>query len=177
VAPQVSSELLRAARLVEVNQWVVKAGFDEVAATFGLYRPDDDLAREEGLILLNWFCVSPRFRGQGLGRRLWDETVAHALALGMRRLVFYSSNEPEHQAAERLYVAGGCARRLGPPLRDCDDRLTFFDRALGETPAASPVLRAEIDAMLQRYYAIDGDPALAAMAPAAASAGCLSVAA
>jgi len=178
VAPGAARDVLRAARLEQVNQWVVKADFDAVAATFGLYRPDEDLAQQEGLILLNWFCVNPRFRGNGLGRRIWHETVARAEQLGARRLVFYSSNEPEHQAADRLYVAAGCARRLGPPLRDCDDRLTFFDLPLGNTRAASPALVSAIDQLLCRYYGIDGDPALvAAMANALPAAGLLSVAA
>lgn len=176
-APEAARDVLRAARLAQANQWVVKADFDAVAATFGLYRPDDELVQQEGLLLLHWFCVNPRFRGHGLGHRLWGETVAHAEQLGARRLVFYSSDEPEHRAAERLYVGAGCVRRLGPQLRDCTDRLTYFDLPLGTSRAASPGLVAEIDQLLYRAYAADGDPALVAMANALPAAALLSVAA
>lgn len=176
-APGAARDVLRAAGMAQLNHWIVKAEFDAVAGLFGLYTPDDELARQEGLILLHWFCVNPRFRGHGLGHRLWNETVTRAEQLGARRLVFYSSDEPAHRAAERLYVAAGCARRLGPQLRDCADRLTFFDLPLGRAPAASPALLADVDQLLHRAYAIDGDPALAAMANTLSHAGMMSVAA
>ncbi len=176
-APDRTGHVRQAARLAEIHQWVVRADFDAVAATFGLYRPADELAERERLLLLNWFCVNPRFQGRGLGRHLWTETVSNARQLGARRLVFYSSNEPEHFAADRLYVGAGCSRRIGPPLRDCSDRLTFFDLPLGDTPPPDRELVAEIDALLERYYAVDGDPALVALAETVPGLGVLSVAA
>src|SRR5690606_37935607 len=84
---------------------------------------------------------------------------------------------PEHLAAERLYLAAGCARRLGPPLRDCDQHVTFFDRALVDGPPPSPELLADIDALLLRYYAIDGNPALVDLAAMAMHGGLVSAAA
>ena len=55
-------------------------------------------------------------------------------------------------------------------LPDGQHRLTFFDRALENTLApADAATAARIDAILERQFALDADPALIALAAADSS--------
>lgn len=169
--PSELGNVRRAAGLSLARQWVMLGDEGEIPGTFGLYATDRDQRGENDFVILNWFCVHPALRGHGQGRQLWHEVVRAARDTGASRLIFYSSNEPEHLCAERLYLAAGCARRLGPFLPESSYRLTFFDYPLSATsPADSETIR-RIDASLLRLVALDNDSTLVTAAENALPAG------
>ena len=63
------------------------------------------LGREDGAAQLRWFLVDPETRGQGLGRRLIDESLAFCRAAGYRSVYLWTVTGLD--AAARLYVAAG----------------------------------------------------------------------
>ena len=159
--PSGFSDVRRQAGLELARQWTCASGHGAISGTFGLYATTEDLAPPNGFVALNWFCVDPEFHGQGLGRALWENILREARAVRVaRRLIFYSSTEPHHLRAEKLYLAAGCARRIGPMLPDGVHRLTFFDLALDGSGAADAETARRIYASLERLFAIDCDRSL-----------------
>ena len=63
------------------------------------------LGRDDGAAQLRWFLVDPETRGQGLGRRLIDESLAFCRAAGYRSVYLWTVTGLD--AAARLYVAAG----------------------------------------------------------------------
>ena len=73
--------------------------------------------RDEGLLRLARFALSPSARGQGSSRRLVEETIALARSLGAKRLslAVYGSN----RIARRVYESVG--------FRVCEERVAKED--------------------------------------------------
>jgi ribosomal protein S18 acetylase RimI-like enzyme len=84
-----------------------------ILGTTGLYRyyRDDDITA-----WVAWFCVDPTARGQGVGQKLLDHTIAIGRKAKLRKLRLYTSTDPNEAAAQVLYERNGfveVARKRG----------------------------------------------------------------
>lgn len=73
------------------------------------------VAREGGAAQVRWFLVHPDARGQGLGRRLLDESLAFCRAAGHRSVYLWTVNILT--TAARLYTAAGFRLTEETPVR------------------------------------------------------------
>lgn len=72
--------------------------------TVGLY----SLRKDSGkAVWLNWYCVSPQARGQGVGGRLLDFVIDRARESGARFLRLYTSDHSLMAKAQDSYESRG----------------------------------------------------------------------
>lgn len=85
-----------------IRYWVATHN-SNVIGTTGLYtyKHDQDVARWVG-----WFCLAPHARGQGIGGRLLDFTIAEAKKVASV-LRLYTSTHPLEADAQLLYEKRG----------------------------------------------------------------------
>jgi len=95
------SELMRLAGYVPpIDYWVALDENNEVIGTTGIYTYKKD-SREA--VWMAWFCVDPAHKGQGIGKRLLEHSIAMARAQGKQYFRLYTSTLPREAAAQRLY--------------------------------------------------------------------------
>jgi GNAT superfamily N-acetyltransferase len=83
-----------------VNFWVALGEKKDVLGTTGLYRYIKD---QHEALWLAWFCVAPKARGTGMGKKLLSFSVTEAEKVGVRYLRLYTSDDPIESKAQYLY--------------------------------------------------------------------------
>lgn len=78
--------------------WVEKD--KQILGTIGLYHQKEDSPHKGWL---GWFCVSPKARRNGIGRKLLNFAIEESQRLGYKELWLYTSRSPEEIAAQFLY--------------------------------------------------------------------------
>lgn len=79
---------------------------------------------------LFWIAVVPELQGQGLGRRLVDESERQIRALGGQRVYIDTSGRPQYEPTRRFYERCGYAVQAILPdfYAPGDDRVIFFKK-------------------------------------------------
>ncbi|BEI84197.1 hypothetical protein CcaverHIS002_0408010 [Cutaneotrichosporon cavernicola] len=67
-----------------MRSWIAERGGERVGCVFMMRGRDDETAK------LRLLCLTPGARGAGLGARLVDEVLAHARAMGFKRLELWT---------------------------------------------------------------------------------------
>lgn len=100
--PKKFQGFLKGFGISDLIYWVAMEAND-VVGIIGLYTDND----AEEAVWLGWFCVSPRFRGKGIGSQLLELAIEEAKSRGKKFLRLYTSTSPLERAAHRLYEAYG----------------------------------------------------------------------
>ena len=87
-----------------LNIWVAVSDNGDVCGTTGLYTCPSD---EDEAVWLSWFCVDPDHRGQGIGKKLIEFSIARARECNKKFLRLYTSDDPIEVAAQGLYEKYG----------------------------------------------------------------------
>ena len=90
-----------------MRYWVAVNEHGEVCGITGLYNESKD---DDDTIWLCWFCVDPKYRGQGLGRKLLEFSEEKARSYGKKYLRLYTSDDPSEADAQFLYE--GCGFKI-----------------------------------------------------------------
>ena len=80
--------------------WVALDDRGEVCGTTGLYTEKSD---ENEALWLSWFCVDPRYRGAGIGKKLLEFSVDMAKSYDKKYLRLYTSTDESEADAQFLY--------------------------------------------------------------------------
>ena len=78
--------------------------FEEVVGVCGLYTTPDT---QHDSVWLNWLCVDPNYRKQGIRRMLLETAIKQAKATGKKFLCLFTSDDPNEAAAQKLYEKYG----------------------------------------------------------------------
>ena len=108
------------------NLWFARVG-GAVAGVVGL-RPFGSDGRMRGWCEMKRLWVRPDYRGGGLGRRLAEETLRAARALGYRRMCLDTVRHMTE--AQALYASLGFRNRTGE-VGDPHPELIYMERDLG----------------------------------------------
>lgn len=84
--------------------WLALDEEGAVLGTVGLYRYRKD---SDEAAWLNWYCVSPQARGQGVGARLLDFAIDKARESGARYLRLYTGDDGTMAKAQEVYESRG----------------------------------------------------------------------
>lgn len=86
----------------------------------------------DGTYDLYWIAADPRRHGQGIGRRLMEETEQRLQQRGARMLCLETSSQESYQRTRRFYEQGGYREesRIADFYRPHDDRITYVKRFL-----------------------------------------------
>ena len=95
--------------------WVAIDAQNIVHGTIGIYTQVEDEAEADWI---NWYCVRPSSRGQGLGRQLLEFIIIRALERSKPWLRLWTTNGPNEQAAQPLYEKLGFAIYKSEPADD-----------------------------------------------------------
>ena len=87
-----------------LNIWAAINCEGEVCGTTGFYMNKND---EHEAVWLSWFCVDPRQRGQGIGKKLIEFSIDKARELGKDFLRLYTSDHSSEMEAQGLYEKYG----------------------------------------------------------------------
>ena len=87
-----------------VSVWAAVNETGDICGTTGFYTCPQD---EAEAIWLSWFCVDPTQRGQGIGGKLMEFSIAEAKRQGKQFLRLYTSDDPNEAAAQELYEKYG----------------------------------------------------------------------
>lgn len=92
-------------KITDVNYWIAVNEIDnKVIGITGLYC---DIQDREKAYWLEYTCVDPDFRGQGIGGKLVDSAIEKAIRAGKKFLRLYTSNNSELFIAQILYEKKG----------------------------------------------------------------------
>lgn len=83
---------------------------------------------------MHLLATAPECRRMGIGRALVDAAMDHAGGAGLHRMLLWT--QASMQAAQRLYVSAGFARRPARDFREGGRAFLFFAADL--RPAATP---------------------------------------
>lgn len=86
------------------SMWVAVNENNEVCGTTGLYENTKD---NDEAVWLSWFCVSPKLRGQGIGKQLLEFSISMAKNSGKKFLRLYTSDDANEIEAQGLYEKYG----------------------------------------------------------------------
>ena len=84
--------------------WLALDDDGVVLGTVGQYRYRKD---SDEAVWLNWYCVSPEARGQGVGARLLDFAIDRARESGARYLRLYTGDDAIMAKAQDVYESRG----------------------------------------------------------------------
>src|SRR5262245_32256566 len=101
------AELGKAARPDRDRLWIAEID-GRIAGSIGI------IGREGGAAQLRWFLVAPEARGQGLGSRLIEESLAFCRATGCRSVYLWTLHILTDAA--RLYLRAGFQKTEVKPL-------------------------------------------------------------
>ncbi|MBI5803895.1 GNAT family N-acetyltransferase [Candidatus Pacearchaeota archaeon] len=76
---------------------------------------------------LGWYCVSPEFRGRGVGKALLEFAIDKSRKAGKKWLRLYTSNDPGEKRANQIYDKLGFAPIRDKKLNDIIKRGKFKD--------------------------------------------------
>ena len=131
LAPDAHAAFFATRRLASVRCWTAHLGASPVLGLATLYgyraQPDE--------LWLAWFGLVPAARGQRGGAKLLDWLIAHARAEGRRTLRLWTTDEPEYDAALRLYASRGFTAEDHPALPGETWRTLVLSRSLHHIPA------------------------------------------
>jgi GNAT superfamily N-acetyltransferase len=92
-------------QILGARSWVVEEeSSGKLLGTVGLYRTAED---GTNALWVNWFCVDPDTRGQGLGKKLMNFAIEQAKRSGRKYLRLYTEDLPFEAAAQPLYERSG----------------------------------------------------------------------
>ena len=72
----------------------------EVCGTTGFYSYTKD---KHEAVWLAWFCVDPKFRGKGIGKKLIEYSIDEARKYNKKFFRLYTSTDPNEASAQNLY--------------------------------------------------------------------------
>ena len=87
-----------------LKYWVAVNNNGDVCGICGLYTYKND---EHEAVWLGWFCVSQNLRGQGIGQKLIEYSIAEARKYNKKYFRLYTSTDPNEAAAQSLYEKYG----------------------------------------------------------------------
>ena len=87
-----------------MRYWVAVDERAEICGITGLYNERKD---REDTVWLCWFCVDPKYRGRGLGKKLLEFSIEKARGYGKKRLCLYTTTDPNEAGAQLLYEKYG----------------------------------------------------------------------
>jgi GNAT superfamily N-acetyltransferase len=102
-----------------IDFWIaIDRDSERVVGTSGLYM---DMHDEREAAWMEWFCVDPAYRGQGIGALLLDKAIAEATARGKTFLRLYTSDEGGPTLAQGMYLERGfvLTQEKWDPVRQC----------------------------------------------------------
>ncbi len=88
-----------------LEYWVViDSTSSEVVAVTGLYQLVKHSLDE---IWMGWYCVSPKMRGRGIGKKTLEWTIDEARKRGYKYFRLWTTDDPNEAAAQKLYDSAG----------------------------------------------------------------------
>ena len=97
--PEKNTEMMKEHGVRDVRYFVV-LDKDKVIGTTGLYHI---LSEPQETVWLGWFCLDPKYRGQGLGKMVLSWTIDRAREEGNNLLKLYTSPNENLSIAQKLY--------------------------------------------------------------------------
>jgi len=106
---------------------VIVADLHGAVAGYVLYGP---VPLTEGNYDLYWIATDPALHGQGVGRKLMEETEKRLRDLGARMLCLETSSQGHYQRTRKFYDQAGYLEesRIRDFYRPEDDRITYVKR-------------------------------------------------
>lgn len=106
---------------------VIVAEVKGQVAGFVLFGP---VPLTEGNYDLYWIAADAKLQGQGIGRKLMEETEQRLTGRGARMLCLETSSQDSYQRTRRFYERGGYIEesRIRDFYRPGDDRITYVKR-------------------------------------------------
>ena len=98
-----TSDRMKQRRMLEYFVVTNKSTGNVIAVT-GLYNKTEYPPEEAWLA---WFCVDPKERGQGIGRKTLEWTINRARSKGYKIFRLYTSTDPNEVEAQHLYESVG----------------------------------------------------------------------
>lgn len=117
--------------VAEVRYWLaVDQVSSKVIGTTGLYSFKKD---KNEVDWLDWTCVAPEFRGQGIGGKLVDFAIEKARSEGKKFLRLYTSNYPNQATAQILYTKRGFRMTGEDKIKGTEFKILYLELELHGT--------------------------------------------
>jgi len=84
--------------------WIAVGENGDICGTTGFYAEKKDFHEA---VWLSWFCVDPKYRGQGIGKQLLEFSITTAREYDKKYLRLYTSDHPGEAEAQFLYEKYG----------------------------------------------------------------------
>ncbi len=114
---------------VDQGRYWVASKKTRVAGIVGLYSYKND----KDATWVGWFGVSPKYRGQEIGKRLLDFAVKKAEKGDRRYLRLWTSTDPNEQLAHSMYEKRGFVKTDEGPLEGSQFKKIIYELDLNKT--------------------------------------------
>jgi GNAT superfamily N-acetyltransferase len=108
--------------LIKLNYWLAIDKTNNVMGMVGLYNEIED---NKDMCWLGWFCVDPKHREQGVGKKLLEFSIARAKQENKKYLHLYTQDLPEYRSAIKMYKEYGF-KFYEPEEKDDNDNIYFL---------------------------------------------------
>ncbi|MFH0889701.1 MAG: GNAT family N-acetyltransferase [Candidatus Aenigmatarchaeota archaeon] len=108
---------------VDQGRYWVASKKTRVAGIVGLYSYEKD----KDALWVGWFGVSPRYRGQEIGKRLLDYVIKKAEKGDKRYLRLWTSTDPNEQLAHVMYEKRGFVKTDEGPLEGSQFKKLIYE--------------------------------------------------